>query len=849
MQARDGKPASTQPSRPRRQLRGRLEACLKQLGSGFLRHPANGELRRLVSAASSEVNYSPADAFYRELLALVYQQLILLVCEGRGLRPARLSRLPQLLNAPDRFEERGDLWPKVRALWSHPTSGRESGTEPSSGILLLDASAGNDSRLPSLPLEQCPIHNSDWLEALAHITWHGEDENGPLDYTSLDIEELGSAYESLLELRPVIVDGAGAGPGQEPRLELVAGSQRKHSGSYYTPPELIEELIQSTLKPLVEERLATARRMAQDASQAAAEQAILNIRVCDPACGAGHFLLAAARWLGRELARVRTGSDEPPDHAVRNATADVITRCIYGVDRDPFAVGLCRTALWLEAHASATVSTSLTRHIRCGDALVGVHDLGVLPGRPPHDAALARQNGQPERTRVQSLRQACDLWTAAFFEPRHNDKSTNITTAVAQCLEGKAGDQPWRERVQLLASQQRFFHWLLEFPEVFAGGGFDVVLGNPPWLSYTGRQKVAIMPSYLAFLTTRFPAISRWPCAHAAFLLLARDVLRQGGRCGLVLPRQLADLDSFAPVRKSLATDMRLIGNVRDVGEDAFEGVTQPVALYCFARSGSGESYWPIERHHLDDGRAASIHRAAPALPAPLISLLAWAENQPTFPGRTFSDPGVHTGNVSRKIILIEPCEVPCGRLEPVREGKDITAFHLAPPRKWVWVDPQLADGEYCRIRDGGSYRATPILLRQTANRPIAARHVQPAYFRNSVLACHGLPNIPDRVLVGFLNSSLYAFLHQARFKDPGQRAFPQVKIKHLHSLPCPPLAALAADGDMLMRRLETVVEQIEQAVERGDCPAALTAQLDLLVLRAYGLSEDLVPLLREHVI
>src|SRR5690606_38067608 len=419
--------------------------------------------------------------------------------------------------------------------------------------------------------------------------------------------------------------------------------------------------------------------------------------------------------------------------------------------------------------------------IGIGDALVGVPDLGVLHSGIPDQAfqaddaenstlaqrlktanraererlsgdrqaknSLAAQENQHSKAANKSLTQACDLWTAAFFQPPCDGEPAITTAVLADCLADRAVDDRLLNVARKFAARQRFFHWPLEFAQVFAVGGFDVVLGNPPWLSYTGRHKVDIAPAHLAFLTTRFPAIRSWPCAHAAFLLLARDLLRPGGRLGLVLPRQLADLDSFEPVRQSIAADMRLVGSVRDVGEDAFTGVTQPVALYCLERSGPGESVWPIEHLSVGNGAAPYTNTAARSLPEPLASLLAWCETQPKFPPRTFSDPGVHTGNVSKKIVLNEPHgDSSDSQFEPIREGKDIAAFHVAAPRKWVWLDPQLAEGEYCRIRPGDFYRGTPIVLRQTANRPIAARHGQPTYFRNSVLACQGLPYIPGRL-------------------------------------------------------------------------------------------------------
>jgi hypothetical protein len=86
-----------------------------------------------------------------------------------------------------------------------------------------------------------------------------------------------------------------------------------------------------------------------------AEQSLLSLRILDPACGSGHMLLAAARRVGKELAKLRTGEDEPAPERVRESVRDVISHCIYGVDKNPLAVDLCRVALWLESHTAGKV--------------------------------------------------------------------------------------------------------------------------------------------------------------------------------------------------------------------------------------------------------------------------------------------------------------------------------------------------------------------------------------------------------------------------------------------------------------------------------------------------------------
>ena len=105
-----------------------------------------------------------------------------------------------------------------------------------------------------------------------------------VNFAGLDVEELGSVYESLLDYHPEVkIDG------ERSKFELIAGSERKETGSYYTPPELVRELIKSALEPVIEDRLAKA------ATREDKERALLSLKICDPASGSGHFVLAPLR--------------------------------------------------------------------------------------------------------------------------------------------------------------------------------------------------------------------------------------------------------------------------------------------------------------------------------------------------------------------------------------------------------------------------------------------------------------------------------------------------------------------------------------------------------------------------
>jgi hypothetical protein len=363
----------------------------------------------------------------------------------------------------------------------------------------------------------------------------------------MGVEEFGSVYESLLELVPVI--GADLRTFSFAGEDESAGNARKTSGSYYTPDSLVQQLLDTTLEPVVADRMA-----AQPEQQA---QAILNITVVDPACGSGHFLLGAARRLAGHLARVRAGGT-PGAAEYRHALRDVVTHCIHGVDRNPMAIELARMALWLEAYTSDRALGFLDHHLVCGDALLGLIDLKAVGAGIPDEAfkALtgddkdvakivtklnreARRSLESEAKRGQlslalgtetlaqkfaaldaladdglesvaakraqyaalraeaeqdRLALAADLFVGAFLVPKQLAPGQQAlteqqaaqrfptTASVRMALEGTLGlTHPVATATRQVCVEARVFHWPLAFPQVFAKGGFDVVLGNPPW--------------------------------------------------------------------------------------------------------------------------------------------------------------------------------------------------------------------------------------------------------------------------------------------------------------------------------------------------------------------------------
>lgn len=530
-------------------LRLGVTDALLTLGTGFIQHPANEALRLdlLEGRLTKEV-------YFQQLLRLIYRFIFLFTVEERGVlhlqddsKAGMIARRAYadgyaLARLRDRCLRRrarnqfDDLWTGLKIVFRGLSDGQPLLALPALGGLFANSQCPN--------LDVASLSNAVLLDAMRQLRWSNFSGNlAPVDYRNMGPEELGSVYESLLELVPEMdIHARTFGFVGLTSEGSTAGNARKTSGSYYTPDSLVQELIKSALDPVIEQRLA--------AQPDNPTEALLAIRVIDPACGSGHFLLAAARRLAERLASLRAtdGAVKPQDY--RHALREVIARCIYGVDRNPMALELARTALWLEGFEEGKPLSFLDHHLQVGDALLGLTDLRVLSKGIAKDAfkplsgddketckVLAKSNAaglkQLERDlhRHQSLLQfdesmalnayaalealpaetpaeiaakaaayqaclheakdsrmahAANLLLGAYLLPKAADHADRIPTSATLYLELMSDSRSDEHQQQLATAQAAceqasVLHWPLTFPQVFAGGGFDCVLGNPPW--------------------------------------------------------------------------------------------------------------------------------------------------------------------------------------------------------------------------------------------------------------------------------------------------------------------------------------------------------------------------------
>ena len=572
---------------------------------------------KLVSALADESG-EELSTVREAALIFLYRLLFILYSEDRGLLPVNDPRYDdyglrkRVREDVARRMESGSVFStavssyhdRLKSLCSQIDKGDPSiGLPPYNGGLFAAEAA------PMLQSVRLPDAT---LAPLIYDLSHAESEGGRrfISYRDMSVQQLGSIYERLLEREPVRND--------EGRIEVRPNSYaRKDSGSFFTPQELVDLIVDRTLKPLAEERLAAfkekSRALSSDSrpiSERRADlinldpaEAVLDLKVLDPAMGSGHFLVTAVDFLSDQIADLVEEAPSVPDwledeyvsplvgrvvsirrDIVKRAresgwTIDeslltdqaimrrmVLKRCIYGVDKNPLTVELAKVSLWLHSFTVGTPLSFLDHHLRCGDSLVGLSvteatgELNRLGGLFASSAIAGAEAATAGMQRIEEMSDAdisevqesaslfrgvedmtadvrglldflCGLrWMTSGMKKR--EKAT-FEYPLVEALGSRPDDayvllargemsrselrgvrsergvlrQAQDERVGVrseanadsgfariwsdarsIAERERFLHWQVAFPGVWQGwqdaspkGGFDAVIGNPPW--------------------------------------------------------------------------------------------------------------------------------------------------------------------------------------------------------------------------------------------------------------------------------------------------------------------------------------------------------------------------------
>ena len=631
-------------------------------------------------------------------LVLLYRLLFILYAEDRNLLPvqdgayANVGFRQRVREEVRHRKQQGQAFSATAASYYHALQDLAQAIDqgdPAFGLPPYNGGLFDAGRAPLLNHIRLPnACMADVVDALSFVRAPGG-ERRYINYRSLSVQHLGSLYERLLE-HELVRDAAG---GIGVRLNVFA---RKGSGSYYTPDDLVRLVLAETVEPLVEERLAAFRHKVEQlpagrTGELAAldpAKAILELRVCDPAMGSGHFLVNLVDLLSDRVIAALAEADEVPGHAsplaaeiaaIRktiesNAQTEgwridaghlddrqivrrmVLKRCVYGVDKNPMAVELAKLSLWLHTFTVGAPLSFLDHHLRCGDSLFGCWvrsamdkaeaQGGALFVREPLRRALAAADPMQRLEALTDAELAEAEQSSALFADVERDTAplaeflavlhafdwlqltSENAALVRSWLTGMVGDpvavatgdappadefRHLLQQARQLAREERFLHWQVAFPGVWRDwqdaalaedgghvGGFDAVIGNPPWdrmkmqqvewfaarrLDIAKAQKGAernrmvreLDPDEplrvefqaaneridMAMRTVRrggdYPLLGRGDLnLYSLFVERAMQLVKPSGIVGLLTPSGIASDKTAAPFFRGVATEGRL---------------------------------------------------------------------------------------------------------------------------------------------------------------------------------------------------------------------------------------------------------------------------------------------------
>jgi len=426
------------------------------------------------------------------------------------------------------------------------------------------------------------------LEALLELTggkrkaWLEEEAGTTLPpKAATALKDAGSEAELLEALAPRIDQALFDGPQAAGGLVFQPTEERRRSGSHYTPRALTRPIVEEALRPWLErcEHKPTAAQ-------------ILDLKICDPAMGSGAFLVESCRYLAEllEQAWSREGLPEAlkPDGRAHGEEPLLYARrliaqgCLYGVDKNPFAVNLARLSLWLVSLSKDAPFTFVDHALKCGDSLVGMErseieaalkgaslqrelqmeyldqvrqqearsfELFHADSRSDGDDAQKRQALDELNASTAYLRTVGDLLVAAFFngkKPKDREElkkiylEATLEHSSAEGLESELAEP--LERLRKGEKGIQPLHWQLDFPDVFGREqpGFDVFVGNPPFAGSTTLAKSTAI-NYTEFLRSATPGAGGKCDLSVFFVRKVFESLTTRGTAGLITTASISE--------------------------------------------------------------------------------------------------------------------------------------------------------------------------------------------------------------------------------------------------------------------------------------------------------------------
>lgn len=714
------------------------------------------EWRRLLAKSISAKNPTISiEALSAAVQSVIDRIIFLRICEDRGIEPYGQLRVLQRSNNVNK---------ELDALFARADARYNAGLFRARPEKMVSA-----------------IGDDETLKRILSRLYYPE---SPYEFSVIGADIMGQIYESFL----------GQVLARSPQGEITLEwkpERRKSSGVYYTPAHVTNYVVRGTVAKLCEGR---------------SPDEVSQLRVLDPACGSGSFLLAAYQYLldWHHSRYVADSSRQKKDALQRihrgyqltiEERARILRNNIFGVDIDAQAVEITKLSLLLKVLEGAGAKQ------RQQFVLVPSYQLPNLDGNIQVGNSLVKRD----------FHQADGLsgGDAHTFAP---------------------------------------FDYPSAFPEVFARHppGFDAVIGNPPYISYAGRQAVHLPKHVRAYFKDMYEGFE-WPSAHVLFMERSvKDLSRR--YVSFIVPDQVGHLSDYARLRDVVTRSGGLF-EVVYWGEKVFKGVVTPALTFIFDKAFRGPTRVVDEqgaaRTSVFDGDIRWV-------------ISAHQDILDKIRARSFSirdlvkSCGIQTTQAEEQVI---PIEESTEHDIPALEGKSINRYICRTPA--IALRGLVVRGEE-------KFREAVFLIRQTGKHPIVAPHEDhTVYFRNSLHGLYappgGWPNV--LYLVGVLNSRLMKFVYRESTKEAGQKAFPQVKLGALGALPIRDLRKDVPEErafhDEIVREVQEIIE-LNRAALRVSEPREresilwrvreLDDRLDRLVDRLYGLSREEIGIIRDKL-
>lgn len=633
-------------------LRKRVFNILENVANGFYKKPEN------------KINKDDLTDLYQNCLIFLYRLLFVLYAEGRGLLPVKpayttganknyrerysLQRFVYDLKNPQKFtsDEFTKLYEEILGLF-HLINGDKASLNKLCDVPLYNGRLFDSKKYPNI--EKWRVGEKTLADVLRDLifspvpTRRGEQDvikfGETIDYADLEIRQLGSIYEGLLENHLELKNGY---------VQLVADkTERKATGTYYTPDYIVQYIVNNTLGPLCEKIDKSPEvQDSKNIKNNSFANAVIKLNILDPAMGSGHFLVRATEYLADKIfnhpttalqvEKVSKGlSHEQSEIAYWRRR--VVESCIYGVDLNPLAVELAKLSLWLTCISSDQPLNFLDHHLRPGNSLIGakLSELGSLPAKRPKphfdlfsgpdlpkavsEAIRVLHNIEETESKdinvikdkesswykevyekFEQYRNIADIWTATFFGAGLSENDYHRYAQIISKTEHKPNRSKdykkmikrlneHRNTVSRITREKMFFHWELEFPEVFfnedgspkGNPGFDAVIGNPPY--------GATLDNYdRTFLTNTFKTASGYKNTALQFIDRSFSVLSQKGYCGLIVPKSLTYSEGW---HKGVELILPNLSYLVDASK-AFEDVLLEQVVIVFSRESRSYDYY-----------------------------------------------------------------------------------------------------------------------------------------------------------------------------------------------------------------------------------------------------------------